>query len=332
MDRPLVEVTRGDVVERIHRGGVVVVDADGTVLHALGDPQAITTMRSAAKPIQVLPLLLAGGMERFGFTDRDLAMMCSSHYGEPFHIEILESMLGKTGLREADLRCGAIPSINLSHALRQARLGVRLNQLHSDCSGKHLGMLALCLLRGYPLADYVLPDHPVQRDILETFAGFCGMAPGDVRIGVDGCSAPVFALPLQRMAMAYARLVRSDSAPQPLGRALSRVVAAMTGHPKLIAGSGGFCSELMGRTGGRLVGKIGADGVYCVGLAARGLGLAVKIADGNMAVLSTVVLQALDDLGALTGEEKRGLRGFWYRDVLNDRGQVVGVQRPSFRL
>ena len=327
---PLVELTRGDVVERMHRGHAVVINRDKKIVRSLGDAFKITYMRSCAKPVQVLPLVESGGVEAFGFSGKELAIMCASHYAEEFHIETLESILKKIGLSEKDLNCGVNTSLKLEYALELARRQVPLNQLYNDCSGKHVGMLALCLHRGYAIENYISPDHPVQKEILGTFAEFCEVPVSDIQTGIDGCSVPVFALPLYNMALAYLKLSNPGTGDNKYNQSCKRVFHVMTAYPEMISGTGGFCSELIRHTGGKLIGKVGAEGVYCVGIKDAGLALAVKIEDGSMAVLSTVVLQLLSELGVLTGDEKERLSGLWYKDVLNDRKVVVGIQRPCF--
>ena len=326
---PLVEITRGDVVERVHNGHAVILRGDKTIHFSLGDPYKNTYMRSSAKPVQVLPLLLNQGDKRFGFNDREIAIMCSSHYCEPLHIETLKGILNKTGLKESHLLCGSSYSLKFDYALELAAQQVPLNQLYNDCSGKHLGMLALCLHRNYPLENYISPAHPAQQEILETFSDFCQIEKERVMIGIDGCSAPVFALPLYHMALAYLKLANPDSLAPQYAAACKKIFDAMNAHPEIISGDGGFCTALISVTNGKLIGKIGADGVYCVGVKDHNIGLAVKIEDGNMNALSTVVLELLAHLGALTKIEKEKLEKFRVKDVKNDRKIVTGVQRPG---
>lgn len=327
---PLVEITRGDVVERVHRGHVVVLRLDKSIFFSWGDPWEKTYMRSAAKPVQVLPLLLSGGAQRFGFTAKEIAVMCASHYCETFHIETLKNILQKTGLKENSLLCGTSYSLKFDYAIELASRHVALNQLYNDCSGKHLGMLALCLHQNYPLENYISPTHPVQRYILNTFADFCEVEKGSIGIGIDGCSAPVFSLPLYNMALAYLKLANPDSFDPQYAEVCRKVFAAMNAHPEMISGTGGFCSQLIAGSSGKLIGKIGADGVYCVGVKDQGIGLAVKIEDGNMNVLSTVVVEVLSRLGVLSQSGKETLEALRIKEVKNDRGTVVGIQRPCF--
>lgn len=328
---PLVEVTRGDVVEKVHRGHVVVVNREREIVASLGDPFKETYMRSCAKPVQALPLVLSGGTDVYNISARELAIMCASHYGEDFHIAVIDGILAKIGLAEEHFSCGAAPSIKMSYALEQARRGIVLDQRYNDCSGKHCGMLTLCLHRDYPLAGYIEPDHPLQREILETFAAFCEVEVDDIKIGIDGCSVPVFYLPLFNMALSYVKLTNPDAFDIHFAKASRRIVEAMTSHPEMVAGTGGFCTELMRHTGGRMIGKVGANGVYCVGVKEKGIGLAVKIEDGSMEVLSSVTLQVLLNLDLLTAREYARLKDFHIKEIRNDRNIVVGVQRPCFK-
>ncbi len=328
---PLVEITRGEVVERVHYGHVVVIQRDKKIVYSPGDPYKKTYMRSSAKPVQVLPLLMSEGDRRFGFTDREIAIMCASHYCEPIHIQTLESILRKTGLKESHLLCGSSYSLKFDYALELAAQHVQLNQLYNDCSGKHLGMLALCLHKNYPLENYISPGHPVQQEILDTFCDFCEVKKEEVGIAIDGCSAPVFALPLYNMALAYLKLANpySFGLDSKTIESCEKVFSVMNAHPEIISGTGGFCTALISGTNGKLIGKIGADGVYCVGIKDHNIGLAVKIEDGNMNALSTVVVEILANLGILTKTEKEKLEKFRVKDVTNDRKIVVGVQRPG---
>lgn len=325
---PLVEVTRGDVVERIHYGHAVVLNKNREIALSLGDPQKFTYMRSCAKPVQAIPLIRSGALEHFGFTQKELAIMCASHYAEPFHIDTLTRILAKMDLSEDDLLCGEGTSLKYSHALELARQGKTNRQLFNDCSGKHLGMLAFCRFCDFSIKDYIHPGHPIQQEIIATFADFCQFPRERISIGIDGCSAPVFALPLYNMALAYLKLSNPRLFDTQYSDACDRIFFAMTANPEMISGTEGFCTELMERTNGKLVGKIGAEGVYCVGVKGAGLSLAVKIEDGSMAVLSTLVIELLDRFGILTDSEKESLKPLWYKDNLNDRQFVVGIQRP----
>jgi len=216
MPIPLVEVTRGPLVECLHRGDLVVVDFQGRLLAWAGEPDRVSYLRSSAKPLQTLQVLLSGAADRFGFTDAELAIMCASHYGEPFHVAVVESILRKIGLDGSFLRCGTAVSLSADYALEYARQGLELTPFLSDCSGKHAGMLAVCVHRGWDLAGYVSPEHPLQRENLRILADVAEVLESAISIGVDGCSVPVFAMPLRNMALAYAKRAQPECPQEPL--------------------------------------------------------------------------------------------------------------------
>ncbi len=301
----------------------------------LGDPRAATYLRSAAKPIQALPLLLAGGWERYALEAADLALICASHSGGEAHAERAAGLLAKGGFGVEDLLCGVHPPLDrsLAEALRDE--GRAPTPLHNNCSGKHAGMLLACRLLDLPAADYIAAHHPLQRQIADLVSRFTGLAPEALAIGVDGCSAPTFHLPLTATARAYAALAdpRAAGLPDDLAAAVARVVTAMTTAPEMVAGPGRFTTRLMAATGGRVLGKEGAEGFY--GLAIRGpvaLGVALKIADGGERCRDGVVLTLLRQLGSLSAEELRELASFHRPELRNHRGILVGEVVPEVEL
>jgi L-asparaginase II len=304
----------------------------------LGDPGAAETatfLRSAAKPFQALPLLLAGGAERFALDDADLALVCASHSGTPEHTRRALSLLERGGFGVADLLCGAHPPFDRESAAALARRGEAPSPLHNNCSGKHAGMLLACRLLDLPTASYVEPDHPLQERILGQLAALLGCDRQAIGIGVDGCSLPSYHLPIEAAARGYAALADPVAAglPSAVAAAVRRVVTAMTGEPGMVAGPGRFTTHLMEVTGGRVLGKEGAEGFYAA--AVRGpvaLGIAVKIADGGERCRDGVVLDLLRQMGSLSGEEFASLREH-YRPILrNCRGLVVGEVSPEVEL
>ena len=328
----LVEVTRGKVTESLSRGDVAVTDAKGRIIYYAGDPHKYTYMRSSAKPIQALHVCLSGTAEHFGFSDREIAVMCASHYGEPMHRQTVEGILQKTGLTLQHLLCGTVTSLNPSYALQLAREGVELNPLFSDCSGKHAGMLAVCQYKGYPVDNYIDPDHPLQQEIVQLIGHICRYQVDDIAIGVDGCSVPVHALPLAHMALGYARLTTPSQLPGQQQKAAETIFRAMNRHPEMVAGTHGFCTELIRQTHGKLIGKIGAEGVYCIGLKNKNMGIAVKMEDGSMKRLPPVVLEILSQLDLLSDQEKQALEKYWHMHNLNDVQWKVGSIQPVFEL
>ena len=309
---------------------------EGRLVAFLGDPETATYLRSAAKPLQCLPLLLAGGEARFGLTPADLALICASHSGDPEHVKRAGDLLARGGFRIGDLLCGAHIPLGKESARRMVQAGEEPTPLHNNCSGKHAGMLLACRLLGLATTDYVSPDHPLQRRILEHVLEICRVPREQVGLGIDGCSVPAFHMPLSAAARGYAALAdpRAAGLPGDMAAALDRVARAMTSEPVQVAGRGRFTTRLMEATRGRVLGKEGAEGFY--GLAVRGpvaLGIAVKIADGGERCRDGVVLDVLRELGSLSGAEFEELADDCYAPpVLNARGIRVGEVVPDVDL
>lgn len=339
---PVVELTRGGLVESLHAGALAIADNQGRLIASYGDPDVVTFMRSSAKPFQALPTIETGAAQVYDLTPREIALTCASHQGRDMHAETAASIQEKIGASEADLMCGVHDPGDVETARRLARDGDPVTSNRHNCSGKHSGMLVLARHHDWPLADYVQPEHPAQRLILNTFAEVCGLAPADVLVGVDGCSAPNFAVPLVNAATAFARLADPMRLPHRRANALRTIFYAMTAYPEMIAGPGGFDTELMRRRPGLMVAKGGAEGYHGLALAAGALrsgspalGMAVKIADGNHRAVPVVVLEALRQLGFLDDDDFDGLllHGFGPRLTLrNFRGLATGETRPTFSL
>jgi L-asparaginase II len=337
---PLVEVRRGAITESRHRGHVVAVEADGRVVAQLGAPETVTFLRSSAKPFQALPLVVSGAADRFGFTDREVALACASHNGEPIHTELVASMLKKIGLGPEALKCGVHEPYSAEAAQQLRDRGEAPTVLHNNCSGKHAGMLAVALHLGAPTETYNKAEHPVQLAIGKTVAQFSGIAVEDLAVGIDGCAVPVFGLTVKAMALAYARLVSPPASFDEATRnACERIVRVMSTYPELIGGtSDRLDTEIMRAAPGRLVSKVGAEGVYTAGVIPcaewpRGLGLALKIEDGDdRRARPTVVIEALRQLGVLRDESLEAVARYAFFPVLNRPGEVVGEVRSHFEL
>jgi L-asparaginase II len=326
---------RNGLPESWHSGAVAAATPEGALVARLGDPRAETFLRSAAKPFQALPLLLAGGAERFALAAADIALICASHGGTPAHVEGVESLLARGGFGTADLLCGAHPPMDAASARELAASGAAPSPLHNNCSGKHAGMLLACRLLGFPTEEYTVPDHPLQQACLDHVARFCRVPAESIGLGIDGCSVPAFHLSLAAAARGYAALAdpRAAGLPAAVAEAAGRVVRSMTGVPEMVAGPGRFTTRLMEATGGRVLGKEGAEGFY--GVAVRGpvaLGIAVKIADGGERCRDGVVLDVLRELGSLSGAEFEALSGFYRPQLHNWAGLCVGEVRPDVDL
>jgi L-asparaginase II len=334
----LVEFTRGPLVEAVHRGHIAVVDVHGRMQAWVGDPEAVSYLRSAAKPLQLLPLLEDRLDERFGFQDDELAVMAASHSGEERHVQAVSRILERIGLDRTFLRCGVHPPVSESTRRRLHLLGALPTPLHNNCSGKHAAMLTMAVAGGHPLDSYTELSHPVQQRIVQVIREMSGVA--EPIIGVDGCGVPVFGMPLRAMAYAYARLI--DPRDLPAGRALAcrRVAEVMRAYPGMVSGEGRLEEALMPASGGRLLLKSGAEGLYALGIPAEvspggeGWGLVLKMEDGSAGerAIGPALLEALSQLGVLTPEQRASLSRFDFGPIYNHRHEEVGESRPAFSL
>lgn len=321
---------RGTIIEAIHRVHVAVAEADG-LLWSAGDPHYYTYWRSAAKPFQTATAVKAGAAEGLGLTDMDLAIMSASHNGQAEHIAAVASLLSRLGVDERALCCGTHPPLHKPTAQAMVRAGEPTTALHSNCSGKHAGMLALVAHLGVTRDGYERPEHPIQQAYLTQIADLCGVQRSAVGIGVDGCGVPVFALPLSGMARAYA-LLAQPAAAGASAAALDRVARAMTSYPFLVAGTGRLCTALMQATGGRLVAKSGHEGVYGVAVRDRGWGMAVKVEDGASRAVAPAVLGSLLKLRAISLAEAEPLIAEFAGPVKNNRNEVCGDVAAEIQL
>lgn len=351
--------TRGDLVEAEHRVSVAVVRGAGApgrwgaeLVASAGDPDLVTYWRSAAKPFQALAMVEDGAADRYGLGTEGLALACASHSSEPVHLEVTDRFLAKIGCTEGDLACGPHTPLGPEVASRVAREGVPVTPRWSNCSGKHSGMLALAKQHGWETKGYETQDHRVQRRILKDVEEWTGCAqersgaesqgevtrgvgdlrhsaPASLRLAVDGCTAVCFALPLSGMARAYAALGDGASA------GLMRLREAMLARPDLVAGTGRSCTDVMAAAPGKVLVKLGADGVYCGALPGTGLGFALKVEDGDMRVLPVALLHVLDQLAEHVGWGERWSAlvpqhgGF---EIKNTRKVVTGRVYPEGRL
>lgn len=324
-DPVLVEVTRGRLVESVHRGAIAIVDAGGDIVFSLGDIALPVYPRSALKPIQALPLLESGAADASGVSDEEIALACASHSGEPMHTTRVAAWLARLGLGEGDLACGAHSSRYEPVADDMIRRGEMPTRIHNNCSGKHTGFLAVARHWKIGTAGYERHDHPVQQAVAKALGELSGIQ-GELPWGVDGCAAPNFALPLAAFARALARLADPAQLGGPRARAAGRVVAAMMAHPELVAGTGRACTMLMRAGGGRYAVKTGAEGVYAAMIPGHGIGVALKIDDGAGRAAETAIAFLLARLGLVESESVRELAA---APVVNTRGTVVGERRPA---
>jgi len=306
-----VESYRGTVLESRHRVHVAVVDANGRLVAQAGEPEYRTFWRSAAKPFQALPLVEDGVAERFGLNRQDLALACASHSSEPAQVALVREFLQRVGCSERDLLCGPHRALSDAVARDYETRGVRLTAVYSNCSGKHTGMLALARHHGWPTEFYARIEHPVQQRCLAAISEYTDVATKGVGVAVDGCGVACFALPIRNMALAYTRLD-------------GPILEAMTLHPELIAGEGRPCTEIMRAHPGRVLAKVGAEGVYSALLIREGLGVTLKVEDGHSVASALAIAAVLAELG-LKPQPPSLLK----KPISNSRGETVGEMRVS---
>ncbi len=332
MDPVLVEVTRGARVESYHIGAAAVLDADGGVLFSAGDIDAGVYPRSAVKALLALPMVESGAADRLALTDAEIAFACSSHSGEPVHVEAATSMLRKAGRDVAALECGIHWPSNEQASRALAAAGALPTALHNNCSGKHSGFICLACDRGEDPKGYVQPQHPTMREITAALSAMTGCALTDANRAVDGCSIPTYAIPLRALAHAFARFGTANGLAPERAKATRRIRAAVAANPLMVAGTGRFDTRIMTALGEAVFSKGGAEGVYCAALPARGLGIAVKCDDGagRAAQVATAALVAkfLQPTGDGTAELEKLTRPA----LKNWNGIHIGDLRPASTL
>ena len=320
-----VVVTRGALVESLHRVHAAVVNASGELIGSAHNPSLVTHWRSCAKPFQIMPLLEQGGFDIIAWGDDQLALACGSHGGEPEHVALAQVMLATIGMEEGDLACGPHDPL-AARGLRILReSGQRPTRLHNNCSGKHAAMLARAHTAGWPTEGYERAGHPVQEECLAQVAKWSGVAPEAIGRAIDGCGVVVFALPLESMANAYARLADQARRCQEVP---SRIVHAMQTRPFLVGGSDRFDSAIIEATEGRVIAKVGAEGVHSIAIIDEGIGIALKVECGAQRAQFPAVISVLQHYGALPRDLPPSLAEFSHKQLRNTRGEVVGDVRP----
>ena len=316
-----VAIWRGDFMESRHRVHCAVVSEDGTLLAAAGDGDLATWWRSCAKPFQAMPLLESGAVDELAWGEDQIALACASHGGEPEHVEVVAGMLADIDLEEGDLACGPHEPLASrgSRLLRES--GQRLTRLHNNCSGKHAFMLALARSRDLSLAGYERQGHPVQEEAALRVSRWCGLPREVLHEATDGCGVVVFGMPLRNMALAYARLagasLREEEVP-------SRIVDGILERPFLFAGTDRFDTVLLEASGGKVIAKIGAEGVHSAAVLDAGIGVAIKVEDGAPRAQYPALLKALQYAGGLPDPLPPRLQEFISKPIRNTRGEVVG--------
>jgi L-asparaginase II len=328
----LAEAWRGAIVESFHRGAFAVVDAEGTLVASAGDTQRPVYPRSAIKVLQALPLVESGAADRFGLNDEELALACASHDGEADHARTAASTLAKAGLDASVLECGVHWPYNEAAKRALAAGGAAPSALHNNCSGKHAGFACLgCVMagerdaRGF-LSGYVKPEHALMREVGAAIEATSGVRLADAPRATDGCSIPTWALPLQRLAHAFARIATGVGLAPGRAAAARRLRAAVARAPFMVGGTDRFDTVVMQAFGERVFCKVGAEGMYCAALPEAGLGIALKMDDGNTARACEVAMAALlQTFAGPRGDAERALlAGLANVTLRNWRGIEVG--------
>jgi L-asparaginase II len=347
--QPILELTRGHVVESTHFGSIVIVDSQGKLLHSYGDSHKVAFLRSSAKPFQAIPFVERGGVEHFNFAQKELAISCASHETAQFHLDTVKAMQAKIGIQEDHLQCGAHLPGDSAMLRLIIKHDIKPTANFNNCSGKHTTMLAHAKMRGLPLENYLDHAHPIQQDILSTFSEMCGIEKEKIELGIDGCSAPNFAIPLVNAALGMARLCDPRGLSESRATACRKITAAMTAHPEMVSNYGEFDCELMRAGAGKIITKRGAEGYQIIGLmpgvyGESGVGIAFKVADGDASrmndnlessarVRPAVALEILRQLKALNEAQLKLLAGFGpTKQLKNHRGLVTGESHPVFDL
>ncbi|MBD8070571.1 asparaginase [Bacillus sp. PS06] len=328
----LVNVHRGNIVESAHQGHIAVVDANGKLLYALGDPDAVVFARSSMKPIQAIPVVETGAADHYQFSDHDLALCCASHSSESIHTDRVLDILKRMGIEKEALQCGThIPRSQETYQ-KLIVAGEELTPLYNNCSGKHTGMLATAKHMNEDLASYYLLTHPLQQRILETVSEMCDYLKEQIEIGIDGCGVPVHGLPLKNIAFGYAKMADTTKLSEKRAKMVTRITNAMMNAPEMVAGTNRFCTDFMRIGNGRFFGKVGAEGVYCLGDKETGLGIAVKIKDGNERAVYPATIHVLRELGLLSAEQLQALSDYRKPPLKNARGEKIGELVADFKL
>jgi L-asparaginase II len=322
--RCIVEALRGDVVESVHRVHVAIVHADDGLTASAGNPAHRSFVRSSIKMFQALPLVEAGGVERFQLTGQELALCCASHGGEPFHVAGARAILAKARVTEAALACG--PHLPLHEPTGRAMLcaGESPGRIHNNCSGKHAGMLAHCVQQQWVTNGYHKPSHPMQQRVLSTLARWMRIDAGEVSVAIDGCGLPTFAMALDAVATGCAQFAAAVAAGEP---APSAIFNAIVAHPDYVAGTARLDTDLMRITGTRLFAKVGAEGYYTAVIPSMKTGVALKVEDGNKRAAEPAILAVLRHIDAIGAAEMDRLSAYASPRIVNTRNDVVGTVR-----
>jgi len=332
MNEILAKVYRGNAVESVHCGSVAVVDSEGKLVYSFGDPYFVTYLRSSAKPFQTISLITSGAADEFGLSQKEIAIISGSHNGQKIHTDTVKSILKKIGLSEKNLQCG----VHIPHYYTANNIipppGKKLTQLNHNCSGKHAGMLALCVYFGWDIKNYRDKNHPVQEMILKAISEICQYPEKKIGIGINGCGVPVHAMPLYHMALGFSNLVNYSSEDDNTAEAYKLIVDSMRKYPEMISGEGRLDLSLATASKNNILAKAGGEALSCSGILSKGWGMAVKIADGGQRAIGPAVIETLRQMGLLNKKQIGRMNKFSHPIIKNFRGDEVGFIRAEFGL
>ena len=323
---------RGEIIDLIHYGDIVVSDYKGKILCYAGDIEKMTFARSSLKPIQAISIVESGAADYYKITDKELAIMCASHNGEPIHIQTITKILEKSGLTKENLTCSVAYPMYAPAENELKSNNIPRSSIFCDCSGKHSGMLITAKHNHENLDNYHSLNHPVQQRIINTVADICDVNVKDIKIAIDGCGVPVHALPLKIFAKGFARMTMPELFENNRSSAINRITNAMTQYPYMVAGANRFCTELMDAFGDRLFGKSGAGAFYGIGIKNKGIGIVVKMTEGTSNIIPYAVLETLIHLKVITRKEAESLPCYNDKNVYNGKKEIVGKYEPVLKL
>lgn len=327
----LVEEYRGDLLECVHRGYICCVDEYGQVIYSIGDPNFVTYMRSSAKPIQVIPLIKRGLEKKYNLTNKEVTVMAGSHRAEPFHVNVLESIMKKVKVEEEELIC--LPTYPLATSAKEEilRQGGEKRRIYHNCSGKHMGILTLCTDMECDKKDYWNINSPAQQEILSHISMISGYPREDIKIGTDGCGVPVFGMPMKNLAKAYMTMACPDTIEDELTRnAVIKITKLMNENYEMVSGTNLICSLLL--MDDNIVAKGGAKGVYCFGLKEERLGFSIKIIDGSEDEWPLIVASILEQIDYKNKDTIDRIRNIFLSAIVNDNNKIVGESIVKFKL
>jgi L-asparaginase II len=331
MNDILVKLYRNKTTESVHHGSAAVVDSVGKLLYSAGDPKLVTFLRSSAKPLQAIAVVESGAAEAFGFTGQEIAIISGSHNGEEKHTRVVRSILKKIGLKMSHLQCGThVPHYYTALGITPTQR--KFSPLQHNCSGKHAGMLAVCVYKGWDLKNYLNPRHEVQKLILGKIAELCEYPERKIGIGIENCGAPTFALPLRNMAIGFSKLKSLKAKDKITSRSIHMVTDSARKYPEMISGRGRLDYRLALASKGNLLAKAGAEALHCAVIWNKGYGVAVKIMDGSRRASAPASIEIYRQLGVLNRSQLKTLADLATAGIQDHKGRMVGFLKSDFKL